>query len=641
MIRRWSRRAVTISLACLFLAIVFPHLAYAAARSSQDGLTGVMLTDGDLPPGFRPYAPLTGPLNAQRGKLLGISASNVSKIDSLGQGWVRDWISTRTGEAAYELAFDVGTRENAQSEVASFDATVLKGGFVKEPVPGPMHFAAFRMNGHINGIPYQTLGIALARGPYFFALYILAPTRSAASGSQVAGILAAAQWRKVPGNTPDTATSSRPDPFDTAGEEAGGVFGTLLIYLGMVNLAAYFRDPLRKARRRGRPGNPWRSPGEFDVRDVSRFAEYDKGIAFFRFVVQLIGVMIAAVGADVFVVSYWYLYVIAGLAVVWAGGRFIHPGGLGRTKNLAVLGGSHRVLVVSMLSVASATVFLGLALLVMSALANSQSQGSAQSQGNAQSFEVVGFVLVALGAVTHRFARRLGSIRADRLMQRDARAPVLYLRSFGDDRLKLWTATLGRISFIERFSPRRFDSFEEVLVRYLSLRGPVVAVNLPGSRLPPLGAARATLGPDDWQATVAAWMEKSAEIVFVAPPEQIHHGLLWELKTVTASKHWDKTIIVVPPVPPQDLARRWQGFRYVCGTLWPFTFPLPTDITSALLLTFRSDRWTVTIADRKSEWSYSAALTLLDDSLQPGHAPSVQLTDSPAIAPEAPGRHPG
>jgi hypothetical protein len=129
----------------------------------------------------------------------------------------------------------------------------------------------------------------------------------------------------------------------------------------------------------------------------------------------------------------------------------------------------------------------------------------------------------------------------------------------------------------------------------------------PVKRLKPL-ALRATLGPEDWHTTVAAWMEKSAQIVFVAPPEQIHHGLLWELKTVTASKYWDKALIVVPPVSPQDLARRWQGLRYVCGTLWPFTFPLPADLTSALVLTFRSNRWTVIIADRKSEWSYSAAL---------------------------------
>jgi hypothetical protein len=172
---------VTIFLACLFLAIAFPHLAYAAARSSQDGLTGVMLADSDLPPGFRPYAPLTGPLNTQRGKLLGISASDVSKLDSLGQNWVLGWISARTGETAYELAFDAGTREGAQSAVASFDATVLKGGGVKEPLPGSMHFTGFRINGRINGIPYQTLSISLARGPYFFALYVLAPTRSAAS----------------------------------------------------------------------------------------------------------------------------------------------------------------------------------------------------------------------------------------------------------------------------------------------------------------------------------------------------------------------------------------------------------------------------------------------------------------------------
>ena len=63
---------------------------------------------------------------------------------------------------------------------------------------------------------------------------------------------------------------------------------------------------------------------------------------------------------------------------------------------------------------------------------------------------------------------------------------MLYLRSFGNDRLKLWTAAFGRPSLIERFTLRRFDTFEEVLVRYLSGYGPVIAVNPPGTRLAPL-----------------------------------------------------------------------------------------------------------------------------------------------------------
>src|SRR5262249_42685048 len=101
-----------------------------------------------------------------------------------------------------------------------------------------------------------------------------------------------------------------------------------------------------------------------------------------------------------------------------------------------------------------------------------------------------GLGLLILGAVLFWGARGLGSADARRQRLCDPRRPVLYLRSSGDDRLRLRTATLGRPSLVERFTFRRFDRFEAVLVRHLSRYGPVIAVNPPGARLAPLGAAR-------------------------------------------------------------------------------------------------------------------------------------------------------
>ena len=216
------------------------------------------------------------------------------------------------------------------------------------------------------------------------------------------------------------------------------------------------------------------------------------------------------------------------------------------------------------------------------------------------------FVLVALGAIVFRGARRLGSIRARQLMLRDPRPPVLYLRSFGDDRLKLWTATFGRPSLIERFTLRRFDTFEEVLVRYLSGYGPVIAVNQPGTRLAPLGAARETIDSADWQAAVATWMAQSRLIVFATPPSQVNRGLRWELEAVSGHGYWDKALIVVPPVRAEQLQARWRGLLGM--GLWPFTVPGPVDDPHALVLALRNGRWHVISADRRTEWSYSAAL---------------------------------
>jgi hypothetical protein len=323
--------------------------------------------------------------------------------------------------------------------------------------------------------------------------------------------------------------------------------------------------------------------------------------------VQIIGLGIAASGAQIYLRPHWYTYLMIGLAVIWAAGRFIHPAGESRDKNLATLSGSHRIRAASMLSAASVTFVSGLAFLVV--IFENNTQASASAQNRANHYMTIGFALLILGALGYRGARRFAAIDARRLMLRDTRPPVLYLRSFGDDDLKLRAATLGRPSLVERFSPGRFDSFEEVLARHLSRFGPVIAVNPPGTTLSPLGAARETLVSADWQSAVATWMSRSSLIVFVAPPDLVTQGLLWELQAVSASRYWKKTLILVPPVSPGDLLSRWQAFLHACSDLWPFTLPLPSDNPRALVMAFRNNKWSLITADRRSEWSYGAALT--------------------------------
>ena len=107
------------------------------------------------------------------------------------------------------------------------------------------------------------------------------------------------------------------------------------------------------------------------------------------------------------------------------------------------------------------------------------------------------------------------------------------LRSFGDDNVRLRSATLGRRSLMERLSRNRFDLFEEVLVRHLSVIGPVVGPSAPlGSRCPlwgrpgsdavggPMAVGRgefvARCARRDW---CSAWISPSP-------------GLVWEIQRV-------------------------------------------------------------------------------------------------------------
>jgi hypothetical protein len=591
-----------------------------AVATGDISLSGRMLETADLPAGFRPYAPLTGPLTGRRVRLLG---GVDGRFAPLLHGWVRDWVSVRAGEEVREEAFDAGTGGHARSAMAGFDSSVSARGLTERHISA--HLDGFRSNFRLNNAPYTEITVPLARGPYFFIITVLAPAQPSSSAIRLETDLVAAQSRKVPEDTPDTGTSLAgftPDTYHAAGLAVGALLG----YLAIVSGIAYLRNPLRRARRRGRSQTAGWPDGQ-QVLDVSGGARKYRNAARLRLAVQVVGLSVTACGADPFAVTNWYIFVLAGAAIVWAGGRFIHPAGPGLARNRAVLSGSRRVRVTLIMSLASAMVIVGALLLIgyglnqsepPAVVAVSAASGSPlPSQDFANGEAWLGIALVAVGAVISRRARRLASVEARRMMQRDTRPPVLYLRSFGDDGLKLWTATLGRPSLIERFTPRRFDAFEEVLVRHLSLRGPVIALNPPGTKLAPLGAARETIDSADWQSAIAAWMERSALIVFVAPPGEVTQGLLWELESVSASSRWDKTLIVVPPVPPPALQRRWEKFLEAWAKFQRFTFPVSAEDPGALVVAFRNGKWTVFTADRRTEWSYGAALgQALGDSPQ-------------------------
>ena len=622
-------RAIIVIPAALILAVTIAAGTRAALRAGVGGggLAAAMLDTGDLPAGSQPDASLTGPLTGERAQALGIDPSQLGSHDAL----VRAWLSPHRAEEVVETGADTWTRDDAQAGVASTASDLLKQGAVRQSLPGPARLDGYGGFVQGNGTRLFLLVLPLARGPYFFVLRVYTAASSAGSAGSLMSAVAAAQLRKVPADAPDTVS-----PGNFAADAARCAVGVLFAYLLMVDGIAYWRNPLRRKRGQGRSTRPQAGPG---IIDVSAAAKKSKRTAVWRLAVQFIGLSLAAYGADAIEVHYWYAYLVAGLAIFWAGGRFIRPAGARRDHHRASLAGTHKVPVTGMLTVAATMILLGLAGAVFAGLYLAFPPGSTvplapgraptpvQNVGGALSAGA--FVLLALGATVFRGARRLGSIRARELTLRDPRPPVLYLRSFGNDRLKLWTAALGRPSLIERFTLRRFDTFEEVLVRYLSRYGPVIAVNPPGTRLAPLSAARETIDSADWQAAVATWMVRSRLIVFAAPPSQVNEGLRWELEAVSVYGYWDKALIVVPPVRTEKLQARW---RELVGVgLWADTVPGPVEDPHALVLALRNGRWQVISADRRTEWSYSAALErALGDPRR--LAPHPQQAHRPAAA---------
>ena len=133
-------------------------------------------------------------------------------------------------------------------------------------------------------------------------------------------------------------------------------------------------------------------------------------------------------------------------------------------------------------------------------------------------------------------------LSVDELLERDHRAPILFLRSFADDQVQLNPA---RIAFLGRVgnwlaSIRNLDS---VLLDEGTPYGPVVAIGNPRDKLPPYGAARGYFNDKTWQQAVLDLAEKSKAIVICIDD---FDGIWWEIENV-AAKHFDKTLLLVHP----------------------------------------------------------------------------------------------
>jgi hypothetical protein len=168
---------------------------------------------------------------------------------------------------------------------------------------------------------------------------------------------------------------------------------------------------------------------------------------------------------------------------------------------------------------------------------------------------VVGLLpLVALGAM----ARRHYVLRADKVLSLDDRAPILFLRSFGDDKVRLW----GR-GWYGKFRRRTID---EAIKGFAQRLGPFVAIANPQTKLPRLGAAQSYFSDNTWQDAIARWVAMTRMIVMVAGRTE---GIRWELDHIFSNEHDIKLVILFPPAlrrnpaaAMQWLSRHFSNTRY-------------------------------------------------------------------------------
>jgi hypothetical protein len=217
-----------------------------------------------------------------------------------------------------------------------------------------------------------------------------------------------------------------------------------------------------------------------------------------------------------------------------------------------------------------------------------------------------GAVTLALAAAAVRLARMWARAGGRKLRDRDRRPPVLYLRSFEDDALRVATIMSARRPFLELFTSRGTGPFEESVTWQISPYGPVVAVGRPGRSLASLGAARDHLPDEVWRTEVARRMAESRAIVVVIGGTE---GLRWEMTQIVLGGHLARTVFVLPPAEPDAVRHRWHATATAlaaAGVALP-ALPVPPERSLAAVAD-PAGAWWVAVADHRDEGSFRMAL---------------------------------
>jgi hypothetical protein len=176
-------------------------------------------------------------------------------------------------------------------------------------------------------------------------------------------------------------------------------------------------------------------------------------------------------------------------------------------------------------------------------------------------FFVLLIVCFELGNYLFGRAKRLRQIEASAARKLDSRRPVLLLRSFKDDlirvqrRLDVRSYRVGHVADLAL-------TLEEVLERVLGTYGPVIAIGRPGEALPPAGAAREYVSNAEWRTRVAELVGESERVVVIVGKSE---GLALEYEDLRSLQAWSKVILIFPPIEFSELLQRWEALGRAIG----------------------------------------------------------------------------
>ncbi len=251
----------------------------------------------------------------------------------------------------------------------------------------------------------------------------------------------------------------------------------------------------------------------------------------------------------------------------------------------------------------------------------------------------LGIVLALAATAVGRAARAREMPTADEVFARDQRAPVLYLRSFRDDELRVRIRMSDRRNYLENLAlfllrlvfVRMTDRFEDVLVWQLWHHGPVIAVGEPVRRPYRTGSPRLYISEEYWRAQVQELMRSARFVVVVLGRTK---GLAWELQCLGRLNLTHKVVLVVPPVPGEELRARARMFdELVSGVGLPQHQPAALSTSLAAVLGPDGAWWWTFSGRHRDEWDYEVAIESAVGSIRAEPGRHLDSTDLPAADP--------
>ncbi len=205
---------------------------------------------------------------------------------------------------------------------------------------------------------------------------------------------------------------------------------------------------------------------------------------------------------------------------------------------------------------------------------------------------------VVAGAILIRDGWRFVGPKSEDVILADTHLPVLYLRSFSDDRDGLWG--IIRLSYLPFFWAFKFwkrpRTDESVLVSSLRHVGPVIALGRPGDKFQSFGAARICVDNEYWPTLVPLLMELCQFTVLSIGSSR---GVSEELRMAASTCGPHKLILKLPG----KILRRRKLYSALRAELeQALRCSLPSRIGRAQYIRFK-EGWVPETISSVAEWS--------------------------------------